>query len=425
MNEQLLEHIENLEIIDTHEHLSPFEKDRDRDTDVLKEYLTHYFSCDLLSSGLSEEGLEQARDPSLGLRDRWKLVEPHWEACRFTGYGRALDRAAEGLYGFPGINRETVEPLNESFMKSLEPGHFKYVLKKKSLIRISILHDLEGRIDCDPSFFRSVLPIDSLVLPKDRSDITGIETVSGIRIRAFEDYLEACVRIILNAREKGAIGLKSTLAYQRSIRFDRWTAHEAERAFNEIFKTRHLRQEERPQFTVGVGFQDFVMHHILRIAERESMVMQVHTGIQEGSGNIISNSDPALLSNLFVEYPDLRFDVFHMGFPFQHVLAVCAKNFPNVFIDLCWAHIVSPLCAVRMLEELVDTVPVNKILGFGGDYCFVDGVYGHQYMARRNICEALSRQIDRGRLGLDDAEHIASMILYENPSRLFGLTKIE
>ena len=40
--------------------------------------------------------------------------------------------------GIDRINRETIEALNGQFRKSLEPGHYKKVLKEKPKIRISI-----------------------------------------------------------------------------------------------------------------------------------------------------------------------------------------------------------------------------------------------------------------------------------------------
>jgi glucuronate isomerase len=48
--EEIFNYVKDLEIIDTHEHLPCLEDMREKDTDVLKEYLTHYFSRDLISS---------------------------------------------------------------------------------------------------------------------------------------------------------------------------------------------------------------------------------------------------------------------------------------------------------------------------------------------------------------------------------------
>jgi hypothetical protein len=140
--EKILEYVSGLEIIDTHEHLPAFEKLRERETDVLKEYLAHYLSCDLISAGLPQGDYEKVLDRTLPLMERWKLVEPYWKAARNTGYSRALDLSVKELYGVERIDGSTIEELNSRFLQSLKPGHYRKVLKEKSKIKVSILHDI-------------------------------------------------------------------------------------------------------------------------------------------------------------------------------------------------------------------------------------------------------------------------------------------
>ena len=66
---ELLDHIRSLTIIDTHEHL-PLESERPKETDVLEEWLAHYFSCDLVSAGLSDDDLATVRDSRKDIKDR-------------------------------------------------------------------------------------------------------------------------------------------------------------------------------------------------------------------------------------------------------------------------------------------------------------------------------------------------------------------
>lgn len=47
--ERLYNAISDMPVIDTHEHLPSWERSRNQNSDVLTEYLTHYFSCDLIS----------------------------------------------------------------------------------------------------------------------------------------------------------------------------------------------------------------------------------------------------------------------------------------------------------------------------------------------------------------------------------------
>jgi predicted TIM-barrel fold metal-dependent hydrolase len=209
----------------------------------------------------------------------------------------------------------------------------------------------------------------------------------------------------------------------RSLYYARVTRAEAEEAFNAIFGNRHFPEWHQKPIITGKAFQDYMFRYILEIAGRKKLVMQIHTGIQEGNGNLLANSNPEALANLFLDYPDVDFDIFHIGYPYQNVLTALAKNFPNVYIDMCWAHIVSPNASVAALVEWVDTVPLNKISAFGGDYQFVDGVYGHQALAREDVAKALSIKVEEGLFDVSKAGQIARLLLYENPKKIFRLNK--
>lgn len=416
--EKIFEHVRDIEIIDTHEHLSCFENEREKNTDFLKEYLTDYFNRDLISAGLSKADYEKAIDIRLPLMERWKIVEPFWNVAKHTGYGRGLDNTVNGLYGIDSISGRTLEQLNHEFLKTLNGGQYETVFKKKSKIKIALL---DGNLKGDPAFFRNVFRVDSLIWPATGDEVKEIEKASGIRICGMDDWLNACDTILENALKAGFVGFKHGLAYKRTLSHERATKDEAEKEFNKIFAVRHWPNWCQQTFDVGKKFQDYMMHHILRFADKREFPFQIHTGLQNGHGNLIYNAEPSLLSNLFLEYPGVKFDVFHIGYPYQHVLSALAKTFPNVHIDMCWAHIISPTACVNALVEWIDAVPINKISAFGGDHCFIDGVYGHQYLARVNVSKALAIKVDDGVFDIDRAKEIAEFLFYKNPLRLFNL----
>ena len=95
--EKILDRVMELEIVDTPEHLPYREDAREKETDVLKEWLQHYFSSDLISAGLSRKDYQAVLDHGRPLMERWALVEPFWNAARHTGYGRALALSARDL----------------------------------------------------------------------------------------------------------------------------------------------------------------------------------------------------------------------------------------------------------------------------------------------------------------------------------------
>jgi len=419
--DELLAAINDLWIVDTHEHVPARESDRDPKADVLSEWLSHYFSSDLVSAGLSPDSLKAAQDPSQDLMKRWELVEPYWRAARSTGYGRSLDIAARDLYGIDGVGRETIGALNEAFLAArAKGGHYEYVLKQKSRIAISVLNT---DLTCDRRYFVSVFDLYDFVLPRKRTQVEELGRKAGVRVHRLEDWEEAMRVTLDKALADGAVGLKCALAYERPLHFEKVDRTAAEQQFNEIFSEWNS-PDWRDNYRPGKSLQDYMMHSILREADRRGLTFQFHTGIQEGSGNVIHHSNPTLMSNLFLEYGNVKFDLFHMSYPYLMELGNLAKNFPNVFIDMCWGHIISPEAARRGLVEWLDAVPANKISAFGGDYCFVDGIYGHQYLARHNVAAALAQKVADGSFDLARAQEIARWVLVDNPVKLFGLEAV-
>ena len=88
---------------------------------------------------------------------------------------------------------------------------------------------------------------------------------------------------------------------------------------------------------------------------------------------------------------------------------------------MCWAYIVSPNASVNALLEWFDTVPLNKVSAFGGDYVFVDGVYGHLKLAQLDVAKALSIKVDEGLFDIEKAKEVAGMLFHDNPKKIFRL----
>lgn len=417
MKTEILDYINSLEIIDTHEHLPAFEERR-QPNDVIGEFLIHYFSVDLVSAGMSQTGLDKVRGEELSVLEKWDLIERYWQASRFTGYGQAIALAARDIYGIDEINRNSIEELNRRYLESYNEQHYHKVLKEKSKIKVALL-DRSGEREWDKNYFIMSHNIGSLIYPSSFNEISGIEKETGIVIYTFDDYLRACKKLIDSLYSTSKI-LKCALAYQRSLDFTRTEKTVAEKCFNKIIGSKN-HSNTSGGFACDIELSNYLFHYIVGLARERGMVMQIHTGIQEGNGNILSNSHPALLNRIFLDYPDMKFDIFHIGYPYQSELGVMCKMFKNVYIDMCWAHIVSPVASRHILDEWLEFIPYSKINGFGGDYCFVDGVYGHQYIARRNIAEVLSEKVVCGLFSVSEACEIAKAILFDNPARLFGI----
>jgi predicted TIM-barrel fold metal-dependent hydrolase len=169
---------------------------------------------------------------------------------------------------------------------------------------------------------------------------------------------------------------------------------------------------------------DFMFHQIVERAGKYDLPFQIHTGILSRNyhKNPIQNTNAIHLSNLFYKYRNTKFVIFHGSFPYMDELTYLAKHYPNVYIDMCWMYIISPSASRRYLEDWLMTVPVNKILAFGGDVS-VEWAYGHSVMAREAVSEVLSKMVNKGCFSSDEAVVIAQKLLRDNAIDLFKLKK--
>jgi predicted TIM-barrel fold metal-dependent hydrolase len=164
------------------------------------------------------------------------------------------------------------------------------------------------------------------------------------------------------------------------------------------------------------------MDFFLTKAREHGYVMAVHTGPMASAGGDIRDISPCHLIPWAARYPDVTFDMYHMGIPYARQAGFVAKCHPNVTANLCWGHVVAPQMLVNVLDEWLDFLPFNRIIAFGGDYSpCVEKVYGALEMTRENLAEVLARRIARSLADMDQAKFVLKRILVDNGQELYGL----
>jgi predicted TIM-barrel fold metal-dependent hydrolase len=379
---------------------------------------------------MPEETLERLRDPDRPLNERWAEFAPVWEDVRTTAYGRVLLLAARDLFEIHDINEATYQELSEKISASNYEGWYDHVLKEQANIALAILDPIE---DLDPTplerinrrFFAPVIRLDDFVIACNRIELRALEHKTGMMIHSLDDLLEAMDIAVERAVAAGVIGVKVGLAYRRTLHFDKVAKADAERVFNRLSRypvaLNDVTQQPPVSWTEAKPLQDYLMHQVIHRAIEQHLPIQIHTGLQEGTGNFLANANPLHLVNLLIEYPEARFDLFHAGYPYQSEMATLGKNFRNVYVDLCWVHVISPWVARQTLHEWIETVPANKIFAFGGDYLFVEGAYAHSRMARSNVAQVLAEKVEAGYLTEGEAIALGHKLLRENAARFFRL----
>lgn len=412
--QELLEALREMPVIDTHEHLE--NEERHQKWNVLSDYTQHYFVCDLISSGLQPSVIPWLAREDVPILEKWMKLERYWEYCRNTGYGQMLDIAAKCLYGVERICRETIEEVERGFEQLHGEAGFSRKLLHE-MCGIEYVMDNIWRLDGDPvsGLFRFVDQFDDWVMLEGAGKCAQGHSECLLTL---EDWVSAMLETLeADFVCRGACALKCALAYRRPITFAgdvRLT--DAQQGY---LLCASGRAHEDP--TLVRAAQDYVMHRVLEWADDHGHILQIHTGYQEGNANILENSNPRGLNELFSRYTHIRFDLFHMGYPYQHISGAFGKMFPNVRLNMCWSHMLSPVASTRTLYEWLQMIPVNKIFAFGGDCRFFDGVVGHLEIARRNVAKVLAQCVVDGLFSTASAIEIGHMLFYDNARAFYDM----
>ncbi len=409
--------VNDIRLIDTHEHLRMEEKVMQDSLFDFTHLFQQYIKDDLKSAGMSAAVFKMVSGKMFSITDRWEMFKPFWYSTRVTGYGRVPLIIANDLYGIPDINDDTYLELSKRINDSMKPGWYKHVLKDMAGIDLSIVD--AGHVQLDKDFYVHVERFDDFIHVFSASEINGLGQKHGIEIESLDDYLLALEKAFQAGLEYEMVGVKSGLAYSRIIKYDNVPKERAEEVFQKILSRDG--SQARLDFESVKPLQDYMMHRVLDLTDKHDLPFQVHTGLHAGNGNVITNSKPTHLNNLFHEYPDVEFCIFHSSYPYGGELSVLAKNFPNVFIDMCWTQVISPYFSERYLHEWLETVPANKIMAFGGDYRNVESVYAHSVMARRVVAKVLIEKVANAYMTEEEAIDIAKRILRENAMEIFKL----
>ncbi len=404
---RLIEAMAQMDIIDAHEHLGPEQERLDTKVDAL--YLFgHYCRTDLICAGMTPAQYDGLFDTSISLDRRWSTFRPFLPRIRHCSYARPAYEAARELYGFDDINDETVHPLSERMADENTPGIYRRILRDTCRIRTALTQC--GRIVSEGGLLTPLMPMGRFAEVQSPEHVETLAGEYAMTVKTLDDYVALVRKGLETWKAEGAVGIKmmSTPAAEASR-----DADAAARAFALIRGQVEIEPEARtPLYT-------YLMHEMLAMCGELDLVVAVHTGMWGDFRTL----DPQWTIGLLPQHPETRFDLYHMGMPWVRVAGVIGKNNPNAWMNLCWTHIISPRMTVSALDEYIDLIPLNKIIGFGGDYSSrcVEKTYGHLKMAREDIAEVLGGRVDRGLMGLDEAIEVARLWLYENPKTLYRL----
>ncbi len=347
---------------------------------------------------------------------KWQIMEPYWKNSFNTSFNRMILYSIRNLYGIEDLNETTVGPLSEKIKKAYETNWFDIILRDSCKIDYIIKDG--NNIPGKDGYFRYAKRFDDWLLLRSKYGIDSLAIKQLDPIYTLEDLVKSLTLAFEKEVNSGMTAVKVFTAYYRTLFYDKSTQDAARKVFRNLVNGE---QDFKISMTEAKPLQDYLFHHLMKLAEKHDIPVAFHTGLQAGKGKIIGNSDPTLLTNIFNEYPRNEFVLYHGSYPFGGTLSALAKNYRNVYIDMNWVYSVSPTYSKRYLSEWLETVPVSRLIAFGGDCMSAENVYSELITARKIITEVLSEKVAEGYLSEPEARIIARMILRDNAAKLYKL----
>jgi len=428
----LLKAIEEFEVVDAHEHLPPEKVRLEQKIDVFTLF-SQYTRIDLWASGMPKGYWEKIHDPAIPIEKRWNMFAPYLKYIKYGAHARPAFIAAKEIYGFEEINEKNYKALSERMSAENTPGIYHRILREKCKIRVALTQ--QNRTDYDLDLIVPLMPLDTYAAVRSKTrrgtnplsrSIDELATNLGEKVETLDDYLEVIRKGLKKWKSEGVVGIKMV-----SSPYETPERNKAVAIFDNLMRNERklLPGVNMPSYGDSdyVSYTDqlysFLMEEMLDMAAEIGLVVAVHTGIYYRTyGGDFRYFDPQHMIPILIRHPNTKFDIYHMGVPYVREAVLMGKNFPNIWLNLTIFHITAPRIACGSMDDLIDLVPINKIIAFGGDYVLpVEKVYGHLVMARENIVKVLGRRIQEGLMTENEAIEIAKRWFYDNPKELYHL----
>ncbi len=415
LRSELFDEIRKIPCINSHSHMMPEAAYLKLEPDILKYFEHAYPVADLRCAGMSEEQIEQALQPGLPLAQRWEIFSEFWKSIRLTGYSQAIVEGVRDLLGFDGLSAGTIEPINEALRQRAQPGLYTDVLKRRSNIERSVVN-MNDLVEVDREFFLPLPRLNRFSMLNSAADIHGIEKDYDATVSDLPGLVDLIARTCQSWAQAEAAGVKLSQSYHRRMDFQRRDPAEAAAIFDRFMRDDYDGLNS-PQ---GALLEDYLVFECCRAASEVGLAVQFHQGMRASSFVGMEGCSPAPLTELMSTFREARFDLSHAGYPYLREGAVLGKTFPNVYLNMSWIHIISPIGARADLREWLRMVPCNKIIAFGDDLQHLEAVYGHLKMARWNFAHVLAEMIEEGSLSESVALDVARAAFRDNPAKLYN-----
>ncbi len=416
MTTDLAQHIQQTALVDTHEHLRKEADYVEQGPDILQSLFQNYVPADLVVAGASQAAVDALLDGSNpDLHARFAPVQQAWEAVQHTGYGEAVRLIAQLIYGMDAITPASIEAAQAKHAALRQPGERLRLLREVARLDHVQTDDFTRPCQVDasgPDFF--FYDISWANFCNGKPDREPLAQETGIEVKDLAT-LRAAMHKTFAANAEVAIAVKAQHAYQRTLRWQERSDDDAERALMYI-----LRDPDSATVADLLCLGDWCWARGVELSIEYDLPFKIHTGYYAGHSRMPVDRIPAgHLSPLLARYPQARFVLMHIAYPYSDELVALAKHYPNVYVDLCWAWSIDPYSACDFVRRFIHAVPANKLFAFGGDTGWPTAAVAYAHQARRWLTRALQAEVDAGDLSEQQAMALATRFMRDNQYACF------
>ena len=221
------------------------------------------------------------------------------------------------------------------------------------------------------------------------------------------------------AKRRGAVALKSIVAYRSGLAVQAVPTSEACQTFQQLKAL--VEQQGRIRLMAKV-LLDYCVAVAMEEARRLELPVQFHTGFGDPDIDLLT-ANPALLRPILADprYAGVPIVLLHMGYPYVRESAFLASLYPDVYVDLSLAVPLLRPVLPYLLQDVLALAPPTKIL-YGSDAHSQPEMFwlGAQY-GRWALGKILTEWIHDDMVEEHEALEIAQRICFRNALGLYRL----
>ncbi len=356
-----------------------------------------------------------ARDP-LGVAEfpypvRLRVDSPEWPVVW------------RALYGAPVSDPHDVLRRKETLIREQGESHIAWMLDRVA-IDVALNNAPALGAGQTASRFKWVPHANSLLYPFGREEANTGAGAAG-RPATLEAYEATIAGSVSRWKQGGAVALKLSIAYSRSLDFTDVSQTDAARIYAAA-----AAGGAAPGAADYKALQDYLFRVLARHAGAAGLVMHIHAGIGADPWFAINGSSPLLLERAISDdtLRKTRFVLIHGGWPFDRQAGVMLIK-PNVYADFsAQTFLRSARALSETLRAWLEWYP-EKVL-FGTDAYPEPGtpladweekLYLANDTAREALAIALTGMMNDGQITRARALQLARMVLRENAVQLYNL----